>query len=534
MFNVMKDILTLRRWQRVPVLSTSAINSSHKASYGLVNFMRMKDRYIRKRDGSLRMRCKAALFATIAVVSIGVAMQAYESYVGVDFDINYAEKLASQDGSTPSNKEEFAKAFPSTKTLNGIQHTSTPEIDDDSKTFLHNYTRIREALLDEEEIKKKFSPKTVKVSIKKGDTLAGALQRNGVTGGDAYTVVKAMSEHFDPRLVRPGQKLSLTIAPYEGDMAFSKLTFATDPIRTIVVEREKNGVISSSLDEKEIVPQMYAAKATVENSLYGSALKQGVPESIVAQSIRILSWSIDFQREIRAGDNLEVLYDVYITDEGEYVRGGEPYYIKLTQKDSELALYRHEFSDGRTGYFRENGHSAKKGLLSTPIDGARISSGYGMRKHPVLGYSKMHKGTDFAAARGTPIYAAGDGVIARANRFGAYGNYVKIRHNANLDTAYAHLKGFAKGIKSGSRVKQGQVIGYVGTTGRSTGPHLHYEVLVNGTQKNPRSVKVPTGEILKGEKLAALEKTIRKFDRKFASLLSEQKVASRETKTKAN
>ena len=158
-----------------------------------------------------------------------------------------------------------------------------------------------------------------------------------------------------------------------------------------------------------------------------------------------------------------------------------------------------------------------------------------MRHHPVLGYNKMHKGVDFAAPTGTPIYAAGDGVIARANRFGAYGNYVKIRHNKNLDTAYAHLNGFAKGIRAGTRVKQGQVIGYVGTTGRSTGAHLHYEVLVNGSQANPRSVKVPTGEVLKGSELASLKKTINKYDRQFASQMSSRKMASNpQSKNTAN
>jgi len=383
----------------VPVVSTQYFLSPQKASYRFLNFLRMKDRYIRKRDGSLRVRCKAVLTTAIVAIVAVTAMQAYDSQLNINFGINYAEKLVAQSNTDASQKENAENAFPAAPSSQGLTRVTTgAEADSEAEEkdgFLHNYTRIREALLNEDEIKKKFAPRTFTVSLKKGDTLAGALQRNGVSGGDAYTVVKAMSEHFDPRLVRAGQNFSLRVSPYDGEMAFSKLEFPKDPIRTIIVERTENGVIESSLEEKAIVPQMFAAKATVENSLYGSALKQGVPESIVAQSIRILSWSIDFQREIRAGDNLEVLYDVYMTDSGDYVRGGEPYYIKLTQKNSELSLYRHEFPDGRTAYFRENGHSAKKGLLSTPIDGARISSGYGMRRHPVLGYSKMHKGTDF-------------------------------------------------------------------------------------------------------------------------------------------
>ncbi|MGB1077314.1 MAG: peptidoglycan DD-metalloendopeptidase family protein [Bdellovibrionales bacterium] len=500
----------------------------------------MKDRYIRKRDGSLRVRCKAALTVSVVTLSLMTGVQAYESYLGVNFDMNYAEKLIASDSFKTDIQlasGEASKNGDETLYLASLQPPSTDildvEVPDDTNTFLHNYTRIREALSDEREIKEKFAPRDVKVTIKKGDTLAGALQRNGVSGGDAYTVVKSLSEHFDPRLIRPGQNVKLTIAPYNGEMAFSRMDLITDPIRTVVVERDSDGVISSQLMQKEIMPQMYAAKATIENSLYGSAMKQGVPEPIIAQAIRVLSWSIDFQREIRAGDELQVLYDVYMTDSGEYVRSGEPYYIRLTQANNELALYLHELPDGRTGYFRENGHSAKKGLLRTLVDGARISSGYGMRKHPVLGYGKMHKGIDFAAPRGTPVYAAGDGVVKKASRFSSFGNYIKIRHNNNLETAYAHLQGYAKGVKAGARVKQGQVIGYVGTTGRSTGPHLHYEVLVNGKQANPRSVKVPTGEILTGSKLAELQKTIRKYDRQFASLLDSQKVASR-SENKAN
>jgi len=504
------------------VLSQMHFLKSQKISLSIMNLLRMKDRYIRTRDGSLRVRCKAVLTTSLIVASAFMGTHAYETYSGINFDIQYAEQLASET-TTPENDSSIE-----------IVAVAPSDIDADQSTFLRNYKMIRNVLADAEEIKKKFAPRTVKVTIKKGDTLAGALQRNGISGGDSYAVVKSMSEHFDPRLIRPGQNVKLTIAPYDGEMAFSRLALVTDPIRTIVVERDNDGVIDSQLLQKEIMPQMFAASATVKNSLYGSALKQGVPEPIIAQAIRVLSWSVDFQREIRAGDELQVLYDIYMTDEGEYVRSGEPYYIQLTQADNQLSLYLHEFPDGRTGYFRKNGHSAKKGLLSTPIDGARLSSGYGMRKHPVLGYSKMHKGMDFAAARGTPIYAAGDGKIVKASRFSSYGNYVKIRHNNNLETAYAHLKGYGKNIKAGKRVKQGQIIGYVGTTGRSTGPHLHYEVLVNGKQANPRSIKVPTGEILSGKKLASLKKTIRKYDRKFASLIEHPKFASNEDNSKSD
>ncbi len=516
------------------VLSQTYFLLPRKVSWNILNFLRLKDRYIRRRDGSLRVRCKAVLSSTLCVATLLMGTQAYEAYSGIDFDLQYAEQLMAEE-KTSQEKIDFSRSFKSlSQSQPALASVVALEENQDQNTFLHNYTRIRNALSNEDSLKKKFAPRTTKITIKKGDTLAGALQRNGVSDGDTYTIVKSMSHHLDPRLIRPGQKVSLTIAPYEGEMIFSRLDIVSDPIRTIVVERDENGIIDSQLVQKEIMPKMFAAKATIENSLYGSAMKQKVPEPIVAQAIRILSWSIDFQREIRAGDELQVLYDVYVTDEGEYVRSGEPHYIKLTQADNEVALYLHEFADGRKSYFRENGHSAKKGLLRTLVDGARLSSGFGMRRHPVLGYGKMHKGLDFAAARGTPVYAAGDGVVKRASRFGAYGNYIKIRHNTKLETAYAHLKSYAKGVKAGKRIKQGQVIGYVGTTGRSTGPHLHYEVLVNGKQANPRSVKVPTGEILTGKSLQALKSTIRKYDRKFATLIDHDKFAANTKSFKSN
>ena len=188
--------------------------------------------------------------------------------------------------------------------------------------------------------------------------------------------------------------------------------------------------------------------------------------------------------------------------------------------------YRYTPKSGVTDYFDEKGQSVRKTLMRTPIDGARLSSGYGMRKHPILGYSRMHKGVDFAAPRGTPIYAAGDGVVEMAGRNGGYGNYVRLRHTGSYKTAYAHMRGFAKGIRAGVRVKQGQVIGYVGTTGRSTGPHLHYEVMVDNKQTNPRSIKLPSGETLKGADLKAYEVARQDIDRRREAALTRTQIAS--------
>jgi murein DD-endopeptidase MepM/ murein hydrolase activator NlpD len=196
---------------------------------------------------------------------------------------------------------------------------------------------------------------------------------------------------------------------------------------------------------------------------------------------------------------------------------GDIKYARLITADNDIALYRYEDNDGNVDYFDRNGKSTKNSLMKTPVDGARMSSGYGMRRHPVLGYDKMHKGVDFAAPTGTPIYAAGDGVVEKAARWGGYGNYVKIRHNSSLKTAYAHMHSIK--VKAGTRVKQGQIIGTVGTTGRSTGPHLHYEVLMGGKQVDPRGVNVPVGEELRGASLKKFKDTIGVYEVEFSTKL---------------
>ena len=200
-------------------------------------------------------------------------------------------------------------------------------------------------------------------------------------------------------------------------------------------------------------------------------------------------------------------------------------FANLKLSDRSLPIYRMEFKDGHADYFQEDGRSIRKALMRTPINGGRLSSGYGMRHHPVLGYNKMHKGVDFAAPTGTKIYAAGDGVIESLGRNGGYGNYIRIRHNSTLKTAYAHMHRFEKGLRKGDRVRQGDVIGRVGTTGRSTGPHLHYEVLANGRQVNPRSVKLPTGEKLTGDRLAALKTTVSSYQQRYAMINNQIRVA---------
>jgi murein DD-endopeptidase MepM/ murein hydrolase activator NlpD len=365
------------------------------------------------------------------------------------------------------------------------------------------------------------------VEIKSGDALGVVLEKQGISSGDVAKAIKAMEDHLDPRKIKAGQKIVVEFEKdFEENPVFKEMQISIDPLKTLVVSRADMG-FDASVDERAVKKIVRAKEAEIEVSLYGSAAKAGIPQSVVAEAIRIYSWNIDFQRDIRAEDTIELMYESYETENGYVAKTGNILYANLVTGGKEIPLYRFETSGGRVDYFMPDGVSIKRTLMKTPIDGARVSSGFGMRHHPVLGYNKMHKGMDFAASKGTPIYAAGDGVVEKAGWNGGYGKYVKIRHNSKLHTAYAHMNKIHSTVKSGQRVTQGQVIGYVGTTGRSTGPHLHYEVLKNGTQVNPNSVDLPTGEELQGNDKKRFEVAINSLRQQFAATLEGTKVASK-------
>ena len=241
-------------------------------------------------------------------------------------------------------------------------------------------------------------------------------------------------------------------------------------------------------------------------SLYKSASDEDIPANVIIEFARIYGFQVDFQRDIRKHDKFQIMYEIFLNEKNKIVETGEILFanLKLSGQDNSLYYFNKE---GSKGHFDKNGRSVKKALMKTPINGARLSSPFGMRKHPIDGFNKMHQGTDFAAPLGTPIMASGDGVVKKAGWCGGGGNCVKIRHNSTYETVYAHMSKFARGIKSGIRVKQGQTIGYVGSTGKSTGPHLHYEVIVNGKKVNSQKLKLPSGKILKGEERKLFETT---------------------------
>jgi murein DD-endopeptidase MepM/ murein hydrolase activator NlpD len=265
-----------------------------------------------------------------------------------------------------------------------------------------------------------------------------------------------------------------------------------------------------------------AARGEIRSSLYAAGAREGVPRSVMAAMIRAYSHAIDFQRDLHPGDKFEVLYDQPTAHDGTPVGQGVIIYAAIQLGAKVLPLYRVTFGDGTVDYFDERGKSVKRALLRTPVDGARMTSGFGMRMHPLLGYSKMHQGVDFGAPTGTPIFAAGSGVVEESGWKGSYGKFVLLRHNGRLETAYAHMSRYARGVYPGARVNQGDVIGFVGTTGRSTGAHLHFEVRVDRHQINPLSVNMPTGRVLEGQALAQFKRGQTRIRQEFSTLLGKE------------
>ncbi len=364
-----------------------------------------------------------------------------------------------------------------------------------------------------------------RLRIGKGDTLMDALRRAGSNPTEASDAIDSLRRLFNPRRLRTGQVLTVALAPgkeADGTPARPESLFsfslAVEPGRSVEARRTQDGGFAARAVDVPLSRVLVHAGGRIDSSLYQAASEAKVPQAVMVDFIRAFSYDVDFQRDIQRGDVFDILFERYLDDTGTPVREGNVLYGALTLSGERLEIFRYEFAKDVAGYFDANGQSVRKALLRTPINGGRLSSGYGKRKHPVLGYTRMHRGVDFAAPRGTPIFAAGDGVVERAGWFSSYGRYVRIRHRGTYATAYAHMNRIAKGVRPGKRVKQGQVIGYVGSTGRTTGPHLHYEVLRAGRQINPLKVRMPSGIKLKGEALVAFQVERQRIANMLASL----------------
>jgi len=351
--------------------------------------------------------------------------------------------------------------------------------------------------------------------VQNNDTIEKILKKHDISTEDinniaASVVKKKLSNIFIKTEVK------IITKEDSGYRKIVRLSYPINEITTVEIKRNKDKFIISEnilkLNKKEVI-----LSNTIENNLYNSAINAGIEPNIIVEFANMYGFEVDFQRDIRSGDKFEVYYERYV-DENNIVRNtGKIIYASMFVNNKELVLYNFKFNN-KEGYYDVDGKSVIKTLMKTPINGARLSSSFGLRKHPILGYNKLHQGTDFAAPTGTPIMASGSGIVLRAQKYKGYGNFVSIKHPSNYVTAYGHMSKYGRGIRRGVRVKQGQIIGYVGSTGMSTGPHLHYEVIKNGKRINSQRLKLPTGKILSNRARNKFEVERIKIDVRLAAL----------------
>ena len=356
----------------------------------------------------------------------------------------------------------------------------------------------------------------IKYTIKNNDSLEKILKKYEVRAEDINEISTKLKRKKLSNIYS-GRELSMVLKKISnGPNTLVNLNFPISNTSSIEVRKSQDNFLI-----KENILQLYrkeiVVKNTITNNLYSSAIKVDIEPNIIVEFARIFGFEVDFQRDIRKGDWFEIYYEKFVDDNNEVKDTGKIIYASMFVNGEEINLYNFKYKNDEE-YYDIKGKSITKSLMKTPINGARLSSSFGMRKHPILGYNKMHRGTDFAAPSGTPIMASGSGTVTRARWCGGGGNCVKIKHNSSYETIYAHMKSFAKGIKEGRKVKQGQIIGYVGSTGLSTGPHLHYEVIVNGKKVNSQKLKLPSGKILKGEARKEFELKRIKIDLKLSEL----------------
>ena len=346
--------------------------------------------------------------------------------------------------------------------------------------------------------------KNIDHKISVGETFDKILNNYSIPNEEINRIKSKLNPDYDINNLQPNLEIKITIDQSNN----KKITSFLFPVsRTEKIQLTRN--LDDNLFEKKIIitnlnKKVVFKEGKITQSLYKTAIDLKVQPNVIIEFARIYGFQVDFQRDIRKNDNFQIMYEVFEDDDGKIFETGNIIFADLKLSGKNNALY-YFVKKGSEGHYDENGKSVEKALMKTPINGARLSSAFGMRKHPIDGFNKMHRGTDFAAPMGTPIMASGSGLITRARWCGGGGNCIKIKHNSTYETIYAHMKNFARGIKEGVRVKQGQIIGYVGSTGKSTGPHLHYEVVVNGKKVNSQKLKLPSGKTLKGKERKIFE-----------------------------
>ena len=343
-----------------------------------------------------------------------------------------------------------------------------------------------------------------------GETFDKILEQYSVNKFEIQQIKNELSKKIDINRLKLNQKFHFTVD--QTSSLVKEFIFQVSKTEKIFLSRNN---FDNKFNQKIVVTKLNKKIIYDENiileSLYKSAIEEKIPANIIIEFARIYGFQVDFQRDIRKKDGFQIMYEVFFDDKNNIIESGNILYANLKLSGENNSLYYFDLKDSE-GHYDKNGRSVQKALMKTPINGARLSSSFGMRKHPIDGFNKMHKGTDFAAPMGTPIMASGNGKIKKAGWCGGGGNCIIIKHNSTYQTVYAHMSKFAKGIRSGVRVKQGQTIGYVGSTGKSTGPHLHYEVIINGKKVNSQTLKLPSGKILKNEERKLFETKKIKLD----------------------
>ena len=383
------------------------------------------------------------------------------------------------------------------------------------KKIINNYGDLLENVYFKKSINHLFNnlePRFKKIEhvVNVGETFDRIMEQYSVNQFEIKQIKKELSKKIDINRLKLNQKFHFTVD--QTSSLVKEFIFQVSKTEKIFLSRNN---FDNKFNQKIVVTKLNKKIIYDENiileSLYKSAIEEKIPANIIIEFARIYGFQVDFQRDIRKKDGFQIMYEVFFDDKNNIIESGNILYANLKLSGENNSLYYFDLKDSE-GHYDKNGRSVQKALMKTPINGARLSSSFGMRKHPIDGFNKMHKGTDFAAPMGTPIMASGNGKIKKAGWCGGGGNCIVIKHNSTYQTVYAHMSKFAKGIRSGVRVKQGQTIGYVGSTGKSTGPHLHYEVIINGKKVNSQMLKLPSGKILKNEERKLFETKKIKLD----------------------
>lgn len=407
--------------------------------------------------------------------------------------------------------EEIVGAAPADVTPQIVLEEPQPVAEEISKTIVADLNATKEDSI--------AYPQSLELKVSKGDTMVSLLSGAGVSKEDAKNTFDAVRTIFNPRKLDIGSVIKVKIDKNsEGEIIVSEFKLPMSAISTVELTRTKDDQFNIKKINVPLTKKLARIGGTIDGSIYKTGADIGIPASMLNEIVNAYSYDVDFQRDVKKGDSIDVLFERMETKDGKVVGNGNLVFSELNLGNRDIKIYRYTDKNGNADFYNEKGESIRKALLRTPINGARITSAFGMRNHPISGYTKMHRGVDFGAPTGTPIYAAGDGVVETASVKNGYGKYLKISHNKKYASAYAHLSRFASGVSPGKKVKQGQIVAYVGMTGATTGPHLHYEILVNNEQVNPANVKFKTGNVLQGKELAGFRSNISKIEAKLASI----------------